>query len=138
MIALSPRPLLRRWSTLSFASTLYLKPILDLLLAEIPLHWQPELRLGLQEALVNAAKHGNQLDPSKVIMVRYSPGPGQCWWVISDQGTGFQVPASDPAAVSAPDPEAESGRGLYILAQIFDQVCWNAQGTELVLCKYLR
>ncbi|MFN7514792.1 MAG: anti-sigma regulatory factor, partial [Microcystis sp.] len=47
---------------MSFASTLYLCPILDLLTASIPEELEPEIRLGLQEALVNAAKHGNHLD----------------------------------------------------------------------------
>ena len=68
MVAVISRPVTRNWVTISFASTLYLCPILDLLLAEIPDQWHTELRLGLQEALVNAAKHGNQLDPIKNIV----------------------------------------------------------------------
>ena len=72
MITISLRPVGRNWGTISFASTLYLCPILDLLLAEIPTQLQAELRLGLQEALVNAAKHGNNLDPSKTVIVRFS------------------------------------------------------------------
>ena len=44
----------RNSSTVSFASTLYLCPILDLLLLKVPEELQPEIRLGLQEALVNA------------------------------------------------------------------------------------
>lgn len=57
----------RGQGTISFASTLYLCPILDLLLSEIPPDLEPEIRLGLQEALVNAATHGNQLDTQKTI-----------------------------------------------------------------------
>jgi serine/threonine-protein kinase RsbW len=136
VITISLRPVGRYWGTISFASTLYLCPILDLLLAEIPATLQAELRLGLQEALVNAAKHGNNLDPSKTVVVRF-----QYWWVISDQGRGF-APSSDsdsdtdPIDYLPPD-EAESGRGLCLLHQIFDQVEWNRKGTELRLCKQL-
>ncbi|MEY3334579.1 MAG: hypothetical protein RLZZ176_2882, partial [Cyanobacteriota bacterium] len=36
-----------------------------------------------------------------------------------------------------PPDEAESGRGMSLLHQIFDQVEWNRQGTELRLCKQL-
>ncbi|MFM7371455.1 MAG: ATP-binding protein, partial [Sphaerospermopsis kisseleviana] len=54
MITISLRPLGRSWGTISFASTLYLCPIVDLLLADIPTKLQAELRLGLQEARVNA------------------------------------------------------------------------------------
>jgi serine/threonine-protein kinase RsbW len=131
---------IHRWTTLSFASTLFLHPVIDLLLAEIPdaIQAKLELRLGLHEALVNAAKHGNKLDPSKLILVRYSAVEGQFWWVIADQGCGFQPDYPNVAATDCPPcVEAECGRGLYILQQIFDQVYWNAEGTELSLYKRL-
>jgi anti-sigma regulatory factor (Ser/Thr protein kinase) len=137
VITISFRPVGRYWGTISFASTLYLCPILDLLLAEIPTKLQAELRLGLQEALVNAAKHGNNLDPSKLVVVRFSLIDNQYWWIISDQGKGFTpgyVCDQDPTNYLPPD-EAESGRGLCLLHQIFDQVEWNRKGTELRLCK---
>lgn len=139
MITISLRPVGRNWGTISFASTLYLCPILDLLLAEIPVKMQDELRLGLQEALVNAAKHGNKLDPGKTVVVRFSLIDNQYWWVISDQGRGFTPSCNcdaDPTDYLPPD-ECESGRGLSILHQIFDQVEWNRTGTELRLCKQL-
>ncbi|MCU0545940.1 MAG: anti-sigma regulatory factor [Oscillatoriaceae cyanobacterium Prado104] len=149
MIAISPRPVGRNWITISFASTLYLCPILDLLLAEVPAQWEAELRLGLQEALVNAAKHGNNLDPSKTVGVRFSIVQNQYWWVISDEGSGFNAPCScnlhqnHNGEIQAPDDsilphvENECGRGLFILYQIFDRVEWNDRGTELRLCKEL-
>ncbi len=133
MIAISARPVVgRNWITISFASTLYLCPILDLLLAEVPAYWQAELRLGLQEALVNAAKHGNKLDPSKTVGVRFSIVQNEYWWVISDEGCGFKTPCgcdldtdncdSDFADNSAlPHVEQECGRGLFILYQLFDR-----------------
>ena len=151
MIAISSRPRLigQNWVTVSFASTLYLCPILDLLLADVPLHWQAELRLGLQEALVNAAKHGNDLDPSKTVLVRFSIVQDHYWWVISDQGPGFQPPCSPKQSYTHPsdcylenhadvDTEKESGRGIYIIYQLFDYVEWNSKGTELMLCKRVR
>ena len=140
MIAISKRPVKRNWATISFASTLYLCPILDLLVAEIPEQWQLEVRLGLQEALVNAAKHGNNLDPSKTVLVRFSIVADHYWWVISDQGSGFNscCPCQiDPDDCLPPD-EAECGRGLYILYKVFDRVHWNGEGTELSLGKYIK
>jgi serine/threonine-protein kinase RsbW len=140
VITISLRPVGRYWGTISFASTLYLCPILDLLLAEIPARLQAELRLGLQEALVNAAKHGNNLDPSKTVVVRFSVIDNQYWWIISDQGSGF-TPSStsneEPTDYLPPD-ESENGRGLCLLHQIFDQVEWNRKGTELRLCKQMQ
>lgn len=135
MIAISPRSVGRSWGTISFASTLYLCPILDLLLADVPTRWHAELRLGLQEALVNAAKHGNKLNPDKKVFVRFSVVENNYWWMISDQGSGFIPPNSLHSQQSLPCDDHECGRGLYILHQVFDQVYWNDQGRELCLCK---
>lgn len=141
MIAIAMRPLSdRKWGTISFASTLHLCPVLDLLLADIPVQYRDEIRLGLQEALVNAAKHGNKLDPNKKVLVQFFVVEGQYWWIISDQGSGFA-----PSCICSPDCHTkdihdvdECGRGLYILHQIFDDVQWNQTGTELRLCKQIR
>lgn len=140
VIAISLPATRRKWETLSFASTLYLCPILDLLLANIPSEWQPELRLGLQEALVNAAVHGNQLDPSKTIVVQFSSSEGVYSWVISDEGSGFEPSYDCPTEPEEllPPEEAEKGRGLCLLHQIFDRVDWNSQGNQLKLCKYVK
>ncbi|MEO8893223.1 MAG: anti-sigma regulatory factor [Coleofasciculaceae cyanobacterium] len=137
MIAISLRPVGRDWGTISFASTLYLCPILDLLLEQIPRKWQPELRLGLQEALVNAAKHGNNLDPSKTVVVHFSVVNDEYWWIIADEGTGFAHSVCNHLEPEStlPDDESENGRGLCLLHQIFDRVHWNRRGTELRLCK---
>jgi len=137
VIAISLRPAGRRWGTVSFASTLHLSPVLDLLLADVPLRWRPEVRLGLQEALVNAAKHGNKLDPTKKVLVEFYIIEAQYWWIIADQGLGF-IPSCcctiDHTKKNVNDLD-ECGRGLYILHQIFDRVHWNQDGNELRLCK---
>jgi serine/threonine-protein kinase RsbW len=136
MIAISLRPPKYDWGTMSFASTLYLCPILDLLLAKIPEECRSEVRLGLQEALVNAATHGNNLDPSKAIVVQYSITDDQYSWIISDKGSGFNPSCRCTEQLRyIPPEEAESGRGMCILHQVFDQVHWNHQGTKLRLCK---
>jgi len=84
MISITMPLHLNRWKTISFPSTLYLCPVLDLLLTKIPPDLHPEIRLGLQEALVNAAKHGNQLDPSKQVVVKFSYDKGEYSWLICD------------------------------------------------------
>ncbi|MBE9223003.1 anti-sigma regulatory factor [Cyanobacterium stanieri LEGE 03274] len=124
-----------RWRTVSFPSTLYLCPVLDLLLTNIPEELHPEIRLGLQEALVNAAKHGNGLDPSKPVVVKFSYHKGEYSWLICDQGAGFCECECGSKAEHLPPEEAENGRGLCMLHHIFDRVLWNKQGTQVKLCK---
>lgn len=137
----------RNSSTVSFASTLYLCPILDLLLLKVPEELQPEIRLGLQEALVNAAKHGNKLDPSKTVVVKFIITKESYSWIISDEGVGFHHPLSSQPECECqvtsdrelPIDESESGRGLCILNEIFDQVLWDYEkGTQVKLCKIIK
>jgi serine/threonine-protein kinase RsbW len=127
------------WDKISFASTLFLCPIIDEMLAAVPRHWHPEIRLGLQEALVNAAKHGNNLDPLKRVVVRFCLVEGNYWWIISDEGDGFESPCGCHQEIidRLPAYESENGRGMSLLHQIFDRVAWNHEGTELHLCKQL-
>jgi serine/threonine-protein kinase RsbW len=134
-----PSPVQSHWGSLSFVSTLYLCPVLDRLMDKVPQRWQPEIRLGLQEALVNAVKHGNHLDPLKVISVRYKTSGGQYRWIIQDQGGGFDFECccydrADEVTANAIAVD-ECGRGLYILNQIFDEVQWSQGGRELHLSK---
>lgn len=128
-----------RWRQLSFPSTLHLQPVLELLLLGIPDTWGAEVRLGLQEALVNAAKHGNALDPARIVEVQYTRCGSYRWWVIRDQGSGFRTPP--PAGLlcsqQLPEWDMDCGRGLFILHQVFDQVAWNELGNELTLAKQM-
>lgn len=141
---------------MSFTSTLYLCPVLDLLLVSVPSEWQAEVRLGLQEALVNAVKHGNNLDPSKTIVVKFTVTTREYSWIIIDEGEGFNntndnidnlsrhletspcpddLGSSGSFAPQLPNDESESGRGFSILHQVFDYVHWNRNGTKLTLSK---
>ncbi len=129
-----------KWSTMSFASTLYLCPVLDLLLVNVPLEWRSEIRLGLQEALVNAAKHGNKLDPSKTVIVQFTITTKEYSWVIADEGSGFackcgSISSHQGFVDNLPSDESENGRGLSILYEVFDRVHWNREGTQLTLSK---
>ena len=133
------------WQKVSFSSTLYLYPVIELLLSRVHQSLHNEIRLGLQEALVNAATHGNALNPGKSITVEYCQSSQGYCWVITDEGKGFMNPVNPcqgkdldcPDCISQwfPPDEAEDGRGLGILIQVFDQVHWNANGTQLRLSK---
>ncbi|MDY6937106.1 MAG: anti-sigma regulatory factor [Cyanobacteriota bacterium] len=137
-MALSKRPPGRKPGTISFTSTLYLGSVLDLLLAEVPEYVEPEIRLGLQEALVNAVKHGNKLDPSKTIEVRFWISGNTYQWSISDGGKPTVDRCGGSEARDLPEEKSECGRGMFILEQIFDRVEWNPYRCELQLCKQIK
>src|SRR3954466_7767603 len=57
------------------------------------------IKLALEEALVNAIKHGNQMDRSKKVHIHFSVNPERFDIRIVDEGTGFCVD-------DVPDPMA--------------------------------
>lgn len=98
---------------------------------------EPELfaiRLAVEEALVNAIKHGNGSDPSKKVHIEYDIGPDQVRIRIEDEGPGF-----DPATVPDPtDPEfleRPCGRGLMLMRHYMSFVAFSARGNAVEMCK---
>ena len=51
------------------------------------------LQLGLQEALVNAVRHGNDGDPRKCLRIRRILTPNWLIWQIQDEGDGLPLQA---------------------------------------------
>src|SRR5262249_2203052 len=47
------------------------------------------IKLALEEALVNAIKHGNKMDRAKRVHIKYSVTPDRFDVRIADEGTGF-------------------------------------------------
>ncbi len=92
------------------------------------------MRLALEEALVNALKHGNRGDPRKEARLRYRVDAGRVLAEVEDEGPGF-----DPNEVPDPlDPEnldRPSGRGLLLMRSYTTWLRFNRRGNRLTLCK---
>ena len=92
------------------------------------------VRLALEEALVNAIKHGNGLDPDKTVRVNCLIEDDLLRIEIEDQGPGFNM--SD-----VPDPTADEnlerpcGRGIMLIKSFMTSVEYNAKGNRVVLEK---
>ena len=87
-------------------------------------------RLALEEALVNAIKHGNKLDPKKKVVVDARVSPERVEIEIEDQGPGFD-------RASVPDPTAVenlckcSGRGILLIEAYMNSVNWSHGGRRV-------
>jgi anti-sigma regulatory factor (Ser/Thr protein kinase) len=94
-----------------------------------------QVELALQEALANAIRHGCQGDSSRQVqcMINFH-GDGEILAVVRDPGTGF-----DTARV--PDPLAHenllksSGRGIFLINQLMDEVAFKDGGREVQMRK---
>jgi len=95
------------------------------------------VRLALEEALINAIKHGNQMDRSKKVFVSYRCSPGKFEIQITDEGPGF-----DPNDVPDPtDPmnlERPCGRGLMLMRHYMTEVNYSDRGNSVVMNKVFR
>ncbi len=119
-----------RWADFITPSTLQLSPLVELLLEPIASATTlAEVHLGLQEALVNAVRHGNGCDPAKCLRVRRIVTPRWVVWQVQDEGPGLAPHARGHALPQC--PEAPSGRGLFLIHHCFDDVRWSGRGNRL-------
>ena len=123
------------WVQFTSPSTLQLSPFIKLLLE--PLRDPQELNrieLGLHEALVNAVMHGNSCDPTKMLRVRRIMTPN--WFILQIQDQGEGLPSYSRISSLPAQVDAESGRGLFLIHECFDDVRWSAKGNRLqIACR---
>lgn len=95
---------------------------------------QSNLFIALDEAFVNAVKHGNKFDAHKLIRITAEVSRHEARFTIEDEGEGFDVNAiPDPL-----DPEnlfKTSGRGVLFIYNIMDEVKYNERGNRLTMVK---
>jgi len=92
------------------------------------------VRLALEEALVNAMKHGNRFEATRSVRVWYRASPDRVEIRVADEGPGF-----DPSTV--PDPTADEnlekpcGRGIMLMRCYIDKVEFSPRGNEVLMVK---
>jgi serine/threonine-protein kinase RsbW len=93
------------------------------------------IHLALEEAFLNAIKHGNKMSSDKDVKIDYSVGLDKVEISMTDQGDGF-----DPEAV--PDPRLgenlykNEGRGLLLMQSYMDVVEFNERGNRVRMVRY--
>ena len=95
------------------------------------------VHLALEEAVVNAIKHGNGENPDKKVHVSCKISRRRCWIQIEDEGRGFN-PASVPDCTLDENLDKPSGRGLKLMRNFMSWVEYNDRGNGVVMEKILR
>ena len=92
------------------------------------------LFVALDEAFVNAVKHGNKFDVTKLVRISAEVSSKEARFTVEDEGEGFNVAEiPDPT-----DPEnlfKTSGRGVLIIHNVMDEVRYNERGNRLEMVK---
>lgn len=91
--------------------------------------------LALEEALVNAVKHGNGNDVAKQVRVRCCLSDVLFRAEIEDQGKGFN-PASIPDPTSQVRMTTPNGRGVMLMRNFMSRVTFNQVGNRVILEKH--
>lgn len=115
-----------------------IKEIMDLMNQELSMSEEDEfhIKLALEEALTNAVMHGNKQDPDLSVRISINAKENQLIFEIRDQGAGFDFN-------NVPDPTSDdkimktSGRGVYLLRKLMDDVKYSSGGRELRMVKIL-
>ncbi len=96
-----------------------------------------KMRISLTEIMVNAVKHGNTNDFSKVVTVGYTLDTDKISISVMDEGEGF-----DPGRIQNPTTDCniyrDHGRGIFIAKQYLDRLEYNSKGNVAYMSMKLR
>jgi len=93
------------------------------------------VHLAIEEAFINAIKHGNKMDVNKEVKIDYSVSPDKVEIFMADLGDGF-----DPDSI--PDPRRgenlykTEGRGLLLMRSYMDVIEFNERGNSVRMVRY--
>ncbi len=91
-----------------------------------------KLRVALSEALANAIIYGNRNDSEKSVDVRVEVSQTMLSVHVSDEGDGFN-PRKVPNPTLPDGLEQTSGRGLFLIREMVDDVRFNEKGNSICM-----
>jgi serine/threonine-protein kinase RsbW len=92
------------------------------------------IRLAVEEALVNAIKHGNHMDPSRKVRVAFHVSQEKFEVMIADEGAGFD-PCEVPDPTAPENLERPCGRGIMLMRHYMTTVAYNQRGNVVSMSK---
>jgi serine/threonine-protein kinase RsbW len=95
---------------------------------------QYDIRLILSEIMINAHLHGNKQQVGKKIHIGFSVTESAFSIRIRDEGEGFD-PCLVPNPLSLENLEKPSGRGLFLVNQIAQQIIFHGLGNDIEIIK---
>ena len=90
------------------------------------------VRLAMEEALINAIKHGNHYDPAKTVEIICQIFPDRLSIEICDQGKGFDL-AAVPDPTDPENLESPCGRGIMLMRSFMSRVEFNETGNRVLM-----
>ena len=88
--------------------------------------------VALTEAVNNGLQHGNKANPNKFIEVTFKVKDDKIFFTIKDQGPGFDF-SNLPDPTDPKNIEKPTGRGIFLMKHLSDNVSFEDKGTKVIL-----
>ncbi|HVT87237.1 MAG TPA: ATP-binding protein [Tepidisphaeraceae bacterium] len=88
------------------------------------------IKLAMEEAFINAIRHGNKLDPNKKVHIEAKISPVRAEIIVEDEGPGFK-------REKVPDPTTDdnlckcSGRGILLMESYMNSIKYTKNGRRV-------
>ncbi len=96
-----------------------------------------DIRLCLEEALINAMKYGNQLKKELKVRLSVEYDAKEVRLTVEDQGPGFD-PKKIKDCTERDNILRGHGRGLHLIHRLMDEVKYNSKGNSILMVKSLK
>jgi serine/threonine-protein kinase RsbW len=99
-----------------------------------------DLKVILNELILNAIKHGNKEDSSKSIKISVALMETKYLLLqVEDEGGGYDYSCNNTVEIDCTDIDSllESGRGMTIVKCLCDKVKLNKKGNKILILKKL-
>lgn len=97
---------------------------------DLPIAMQGHFMLTICESVNNAILHGNKQDLNKHVLIVVDDNQSELSILVKDEGKGFDY-------MNLPDPTSteyirnESGRGLFLIKNLADDVTFHNNGSTI-------
>lgn len=88
--------------------------------------------VALTEAVSNAIFHGNRLNPDKSVKFFYETKENNLCFTVQDEGSGYN-PDTLPDPTDPENIESPSGRGVYLMKKLTDDIKFHEDGRRIEL-----
>jgi serine/threonine-protein kinase RsbW len=86
--------------------------------------------VSVMEAVNNAIVHGNHGDRKKKVHVHFVEGTSMLIVTVTDEGKGF-APDTVPDPTKPENIENASGRGVFLMRRLADEIEFNSRGNSV-------
>ncbi|MFQ5789969.1 MAG: ATP-binding protein, partial [Acidobacteriota bacterium] len=97
-------------------------------------HW---MSVAIRESVTNAVRHGNKMDASKRVIVRFEYAWPDFMVYVEDEGQGFDL-ADIPNPLADENLLRANGRGIFFMKSFMDEVVYRFppnRGTQVKMVK---